>query len=82
MMEIAWILLVAAWFWLWLTRPQLSKKNAIRNSIHLIVETNKHLSDSDKIVLIGKMIDEINFSNISKEQFDLLIEKLGNRMHA
>ena len=64
-----------------LTAPDISRKGIVRNYIQLLVDSDKLLTSSDKIVLMKKQLDNLNVDEIPQWQKDAFIkavlEKLG-----
>jgi hypothetical protein len=66
-----------------LTFPDVSRKGIIRNYIQLLVDSDKLMTSSDKIVLMKKQLDNLDVNEIPQWQKDAFVkavlEKLGNK---
>lgn len=68
--------LVFICLWLYLSRPEIGRKHVVSNLIQALVEGQRVLNDSDKIVLIAKQLENIDFENVPKWQKDAFKEKV------
>jgi len=71
---IGYSVLCLAWFWLYLIK---FKYNYSINIIEILVDYYSKFSNYDKIVLISKLINEVDFKELDPIQKQLFKEKIG-----
>ena len=76
-LTISYLILFLAWLWLYLTRPEVEKINI--TTIEVLVNYYRTFSDSERIILISKLLNEIDFNKIEdwqKTEFKTKIDKI------
>ena len=63
-----------------LTRPEIEKKYIIRNNIQAIVDSQKLLNSSDRIVLLKKQLDDLKPEEIPQWQKDAFIKAVNEKL--